>query len=190
MFVIATISPPAFRMRSATMLSVAGTKSERTREPACERDPRHADRVFQGDALPREDPRGVGLDPAPPHDCVVGIFASLRTPAGVSNRLENRGPRQLIGFEGIEDVDQRVGDGLELLPLIRRDRKTLRLGEAAQFFDVGLADHWRLVRSMRSSHTRDEYDRAVPYLELRDGVPLYYEVTGDGPTIVLVPGGR
>lgn len=28
----------------------------------------------------------------------------------------------------------------------------------------------------------------MPYLELRDGVPLYYEVTGDGPAIVLVPG--
>jgi pimeloyl-ACP methyl ester carboxylesterase len=28
----------------------------------------------------------------------------------------------------------------------------------------------------------------MPYLELRDGVPLYYEVTGEGPTIVLVPG--
>ena len=28
----------------------------------------------------------------------------------------------------------------------------------------------------------------MPYLELRDGVPLYYEITGEGPTIVLVPG--
>ena len=28
----------------------------------------------------------------------------------------------------------------------------------------------------------------VPYLELRDGVPLFYETVGDGPPIVLVPG--
>src|SRR5258708_5676596 len=28
----------------------------------------------------------------------------------------------------------------------------------------------------------------VPFLELRDGVPLFYEIAGDGPPIVLVPG--
>ena len=28
----------------------------------------------------------------------------------------------------------------------------------------------------------------MPYLDLRDGLPLYYERRGAGPTIVLVPG--
>ena len=28
----------------------------------------------------------------------------------------------------------------------------------------------------------------MPHLELRDGLPLYYEVEGEGPSIVLVPG--
>jgi pimeloyl-ACP methyl ester carboxylesterase len=28
----------------------------------------------------------------------------------------------------------------------------------------------------------------MPYIELADGVPLYYKEHGSGPTIVLVPG--
>jgi non-heme chloroperoxidase len=41
---------------------------------------------------------------------------------------------------------------------------------------------------LRTSCGFGDNDLEMPYLELRDGVPLFYEVEGDGLPIVLVPG--
>ena len=91
MFVIATTSPPARRMRSATTLSSAGTKPWRIARAAGERDPGDRDRVLDGDPPPGQNALvAVAAHAAEADDRVQRILAGVGPTAGFAHGVDRR----------------------------------------------------------------------------------------------------